>query len=131
MPQGAILAGNDKDGTPIYVGRANHKKDQLPATVVPTNRVAFVTWGGEVHPKYEFDVLCNGEVQWVSSCNGEIPAAGIEAGRTSQGEILYVGRVFYEGFLRVGKIHPSQRVMYIPFDGQEIRIHEYEALVEA
>lgn len=131
LPDGAILAGNDKDNAPIYVGRAYHKKDLLPAKILPTKKVAYVSWGGEVHPKYEYDVLCNGEVQWVNSCNGEIPAAGIEAGLTSKGEILYVGRAFHEGTVTVGKIHPSHSVMYIPFDGQEIRIREYDALVEA
>lgn len=37
-PFGAIIAGNDSDGAPIYVGRAFHEGDQLPCKAMPTKQ---------------------------------------------------------------------------------------------
>lgn len=41
LPQGAIFVGNDVDGSPMYVGRAHHNADQLPAKVIPSKNVAY------------------------------------------------------------------------------------------
>lgn len=34
LPEGAILAGYDVDQSPIYVGRAFHEGEHLPAKVI-------------------------------------------------------------------------------------------------
>lgn len=41
LPLNAIFVGNDSDGSPIYVGRAFHNGDQLPAKVIPSKNVAY------------------------------------------------------------------------------------------
>ena len=56
LPSDAIHAGHDTDGSLIYVGRANHEGDQIPAKVIPSKHVAYVAWGGKEHPKQSYEV---------------------------------------------------------------------------
>lgn len=57
MPESAITGGRDVDGCTIYVGRAFHEGDLLPAKVVcPDKSVAYVCHNGEEHPKEDFEV---------------------------------------------------------------------------
>lgn len=130
MPPGAILAGYDADQSPIYVGRAFHEGDHLPAKIVPSHRVAYVPHGGQEHAKHQYEVLCNGSVSWIPSAHGHIPPNAVAGGRTSSGEPLYIGRANYNGSLTPGKIQPSHNTLYIPFGGSEVGIREYEVLVE-
>lgn len=130
MPPGAIEAGRDIDGSPLYVGRAYHEGDLIPAKVVASRRIAYVPHGGREHAKHDFEVLCNGDVSWVR-CNGShIPDNAISAGETENGETLYVGRTNYCGNWTPGKIQRSHGVMYFSFDGHEISATDYEILVE-
>lgn len=130
LPEGAILAGHDTDQSPIYVGRAFHEGDQLPAKVLPSHGVAYVSYGGQEHAKNQYEVLCNGNVSWVPSAHGHIPPNAVIGGKTSNMELLYIGRANYEGSLTPGKIQPSHSTLYIPFGGTEIGVREYEVLVE-
>lgn len=56
IPPGAVKAGVDKDGGDVFVGRAFHQGEVIPAKVVPNQNIAFVAWNGEEHPKEEFEV---------------------------------------------------------------------------
>lgn len=40
-PPNAVVAGNDSDGSIVYVGRSFHDGDQLPAKVIPSKQVAY------------------------------------------------------------------------------------------
>nr|CAD7412574.1 unnamed protein product [Timema poppensis] len=55
VPPGAVWAGKDSDGGDIYVGRASHEGDMLPAKVAPRHGGAFVSWGGEEHSKFSYE----------------------------------------------------------------------------
>jgi len=128
---GTIFAGRDADGDDIYVGRAYHEGDLLPAKVIPNKSCAYVPFGGQEHVKYDFELLAGYGYGWVPDSNGGVPPSAIICGRTSDGEPLYIGRGHYQGSTTPGKIHPSHGCLYIPFGGQEVRIHEYEVLVRA
>lgn len=56
VPHNAVKVGVDKDGSPIYAGRAFHEGDLLPAKVSPSHGGAFVAWGGGEHSKFEYEV---------------------------------------------------------------------------
>jgi hypothetical protein len=129
-PMGAHVAGNDTDGSPIYIGRAFHEGDQIPAKVIPSKQIAYICYAGQEIPKHHFEVLCQGSVQWVHSGHGIIPHGAVPGGRTNTGETLYIGRAHYMGSLTVGKVHPSHNTLYIPFGGSEVPIRSYEILVE-
>lgn len=130
LPPGAILAGHDTDSSPIYVGRAYHEGDQLPAKVLPGKQIAYVCHNGQEIPKHTFEVLCGGNVSWVPSGFGSVPPTAVFGGRTSSGEALYIGRAHHMGSLTPGKVHPSHQTLYIPYGGSEIPIKSYEVLVE-
>lgn len=51
-----------------------------------------------------------------------------EAGETSGGEPLFVGRARHEGTVTLGKVQPSHGVCYIPYGGQEVAYDNYEIL---
>lgn len=66
---------------------------------------------------------------WVTSSSGHVPPEAVCAGHQSNGEPLYVGRAHVEGSLTTGKIHPSHNCIYVPFNGAEHNVSEYEVLV--
>lgn len=47
LPAHAVVAGRDCDGTTIYVGRVQHKRDLIPAKVIPMRNVAYVCYDGK------------------------------------------------------------------------------------
>ncbi|PBC29177.1 natterin-3-like [Apis cerana] len=129
LPETAILGGRDVDGSSIYVGRAFHEGDMLPAKVIPDKHVAYVCYNGEEHSKHDFEILCQGEFAWEFCSNGAVPSDAVVAGQTSSGEPLYVGRVLHNGSQTVGKVQASHGCLYIPFDGEELSFKDYEVLV--
>lgn len=52
----AVVAGQDVDGATIYVGRAYHEGDLVPAKVIPSKRVAYIPYNGQEIPKYDYHV---------------------------------------------------------------------------
>ncbi|XP_076655772.1 uncharacterized protein LOC143360631 [Halictus rubicundus] len=129
VPDKAVVGGCDIDGSTIYVGRAFHEGDMIPAKVIPDKDVAYVCHNGEEHAKYDYEVLCPAEFGWEFAHNGNVPANAVEAGHTESGETLYVGRTFHNGSQTVGKIQPSHNCLYIAFDGEELSFKDYEVLV--
>ncbi|KAJ9589447.1 hypothetical protein L9F63_017350 [Diploptera punctata] len=129
IPMGALRCGRDKDGGYIYLGRAYHNGDLVPAKVVPNKHCAYVGWNGSEHVKLQYEVLCHGNVDWEKASNGSVPISAIKVGNTDTGECLYAGRVEYEGTLTPGKIQPSHGVCYVPYGGIEHSFKNYEVLV--
>jgi len=130
LPPNAVYVGTDSDQSPIYVGRAHHNGDQLPAKVIPSKKVAYVSWNGSEIAKYSYEILCGGNVQWVHSGQGHVLPNAVPGGRTVSGETLYVGRAWHMGALTVGKIHPSHGNLYLPYGGAEVAMNTYEILIE-
>ena len=56
MPEGAILAGHDKNGGSLYIGRAYYESDILPAKIVPNHGAAYVAYGGQEHHVSHYEV---------------------------------------------------------------------------
>lgn len=65
----------------------------------------------------------------MGSGSGHVPNGAVVAGNTSSGEQLYVGRAQVGGSLMTGKIQPSHNCIYVPFDGTEHSISQYEVLI--
>lgn len=129
VPFRAVVAGVDVDGATLYVGRAHHEGELLPAKV--THDRAYVPHGGREHMKFDYEVLCEGNHSWVPSGAGApVPYNAVAAGNTGDGEPLYIGRGWHAGSQMPGKVHCSHGCLYVPFGGEEISVHEYEVLVE-
>lgn len=129
VPDGAVRAGRDKDGGALFVGRAYFETDILPAKIVPNHGAAYVSFDGQEHQVMHYEVLCGGEAMWQVASDGQVPTNAFPVGTTRDGERLYVGRVFHDGTITPGKVHPSHGVCYIPYDGLEIQFKEYEVLI--
>lgn len=61
--------------------------------------------------------------------NGKIPSNSVIAGCTARGETLYFGRIMHNGNYIPGKVHPSHKVLYVPYRDQEINFSSYDVLV--
>jgi len=129
VPHGAVQAGIDKDGQCLYVGRAFHEGDNLPAKVAPAHGGAFVAWGGEEHAKFHYEVLISSAIAWQPCHGNAIPHNAVEGGLTRDGEKLFIGRVMHDGTFTPGKVQPSHGVLYISYAGQEMNFKDYEILV--
>ena len=114
----------------MYVGRVYHYGDCLIAKIIPNKKYAYACHNEHEISKQNFEFLCHESVKWVSSSNGKLIGNELTGGTTLDGETLYIGRVSHEGSLTVGKIHPSHGCLYIPFDGKEVSLKQYETLVE-
>lgn len=131
LPPSAVNAGNDSDGSPIYVGRAYHEGDMTPVKVLPSKQAAYLSYNGQEILVSNYEVLTGHGFTWVGSGNGHVPEGAVVAGNQSSGEPLYVGRAHHQGSLTPGKVHRSHGCLYIPFGGQEHSILQYEVLVGA
>ena len=67
LPEGAVLAGHDKDGGSLYIGRAFYESDIVPAKIVPNHGAAYVAHGGEEH------LVSHYEVQICTALRSEAP----------------------------------------------------------
>lgn len=51
-----MRAGVDKNGEAIFVGRAFHEGDIVPAKILQSHGGAYVPWGGQEHKKDYYEV---------------------------------------------------------------------------
>uniref|UniRef100_A0A182FHR1 Uncharacterized protein n=1 Tax=Anopheles albimanus TaxID=7167 RepID=A0A182FHR1_ANOAL len=119
FPHNMVRAGIDTDGDVIYVGRAFHEGDMIPAKVIPTKNLAYICYGGEEILKEDFEVLRYGAFVWEFATAGSVPDTAVKIGMTADGEPLYMGRAIHNGSQTPGKVQPSHGCCYIPFDGEE------------
>ena len=85
---------------------------------------------GVEYAKYTFELLCNGNVEWVHTEAGHIVPNAVPGGHSASGETLYIGRAWHAGCLINGKVVPSIGNLYLPFNEGEIALGSYEVLVE-
>ncbi|XP_050327175.1 uncharacterized protein LOC126757366 [Bactrocera neohumeralis] len=130
-PDEAIQAGTDFEGNPTYVARVYFEDDLLPAGYVPSKGVAYASHGCNGYTLSEnIELLNNFKHQWVADSNGHVPEGAVVGGYSEIGEDLYVARAQYNHKIMLGKVHPSHRVMYMPYNGIEVHTSEYEVLVQ-
>ena len=118
----------------MYIGRALHQDELVPGKVHRAHGVLYIPWGEREHAKNKYEVLTakdNSRYDWIPSSNGQVPSGAIPGGKTSAGEVLYIGRTLHvQGVVIPGKVHPSHRCLYVAYDGKE-HAHEvgYQILV--
>ncbi|KAJ6636014.1 Natterin-3 [Pseudolycoriella hygida] len=125
----AVQGGRDTDGSVIYVGRASYKGVFLPAKIIPSKNACYVAYGGAELFVENFEVLIGDkDFKWESASDGRIAVGAVATGKDGNEEI-FVGRVPFQNSLTVGKVHPSHRCIYFPYNGREERSSNYEVLV--
>ena len=69
VPGHAVAGGRDVDGSPLYIGRAFHHGDMLPAKISPKYGTAYVCYGGAEHTKDNYEVRIYLLLFIVRKCN--------------------------------------------------------------
>lgn len=128
IPPNAFVGGED-NGEPLFVARGNFNNSQVPGKLLASHGCCYVPWGGEENRLCDYEVLCDFNGDWVECSGSIIPTDAFPAGESEDGEPLYVGRVFHEGSLSIGKVQQSHGVCYIPYGGKEIAFPDYQILV--
>jgi hypothetical protein len=126
-----VIGGHDINGETLYIGRVSHANDIIPGMVIPSHGVCYVAYGGRAHGYNNYQVLTNPDktkLVWVPEANGEIPSGGLQGGYEVDGQPLYTGRAWYNESLVIGKVDPKRGVLYLPFNGREISMTDYEVL---
>ncbi|XP_073833197.1 uncharacterized protein [Musca autumnalis] len=129
-PANAVVAGCDSDGSAIYVARAEHNGQMLPAKFIPHRREAYVASEGKQIRKSDIELLLGQNYSWVSVGNGNIPANAVHAGYTESGEAMFIGRAKHCGSVTPGLVTRDYAGVLIPFGGGEVQVDSYEILLK-
>ena len=81
--------------------------------ILCTGLMVYLPWGESELAKKQYEVLTSkfDSYDW------------IPGGRTSAGEVLYIGRTLHRGVLIPGKVHPSHGGLFVAYGGEE---HAYQ-----
>ncbi|RKO91526.1 hypothetical protein BDK51DRAFT_47822 [Blyttiomyces helicus] len=139
----ALRAGSDVNGSPLYIARAFISGSYQLGKAGPTLPTALFSYAGhEVPARGEYEVLVPAPgLGWAKSTPSHpIPDRALPLGVEASGELLYVVRAkaTNAGWLRAatkeslcpGKTGRHLKGAYLPFDGKECVVAEYEVLVQ-
>lgn len=127
IPDGAVVCGQEADGTPLYLARAYYSGGLHPGKVRPEFESANIPYGGDEVKVNSYEVYCGGGT-WIEASGGIIPEGAVACGYEANGEPLYAARAWYEGGLQIGKVRPGFDGANIPYGGDEITVNSYEVL---
>ncbi|KAI8127487.1 hypothetical protein CVS40_2685 [Lucilia cuprina] len=128
IPADAVHAGYDIDGTPMYVARAFHNGDYIPAKAFPSLNLACITFEDQEIVKSNYEYLTGKSYIWMSPT--PFPVGAVVVNPISTNEHLYMGRTNYSGSLLCGKFKRSEDRLYVSFGQREIPItSSFEILV--
>jgi hypothetical protein len=67
-PENAVIGGTSPSGETMYVIRAYHGQTAVSGHLCPSDRAAYIIWGGSAHRKWYYDVLVAfpGTVNWIN-----------------------------------------------------------------
>ncbi len=122
VPRGAQPAGDNGDGTPLFVCRARHQGGIHPGKVYAGN--CNIGWGGKEIVIGAYEVLV-GRLTW----GRPTPGAGVVGGDNwgNGREPLLICRAAYRGGVHPGKVWKGN--CNIGWGGQEIVLPRYEVLM--
>ena len=134
----------------MYIGRVLYDGNLIPGKVNLSHKCIYIPYGNLIliflafskyvvisdHKELKFDlyevltIKDPSDVKWIKSKNGKIDANAILGGYTDAGETLYIGRVvLHDGIIIPGKVHPSNGLLYISYNGKEVGYKKYELLI--
>lgn len=131
IPSDAFLAGVDSNNKQIYIGRGVFNGVLIPGRIwfqnyinrsvglyVEQNKVELYSLSGVEY--YVNDPNCN--YNWVSSKNGLLIANAVNV---TSSKAYYIGRIFFQGTLQVGKVLLKNAMYFAP----NYSSYTYEVLV--
>ncbi|TMW46666.1 hypothetical protein DOY81_008261, partial [Sarcophaga bullata] len=129
-PLKAVHAGYDIDKSLIFVARVFHAGSYIPAKAIPAHNAALIPHDGQEICRTIFEYLVGDNFKWLMFTAADtIPTNAVIANPLSS-EGLCIGRTVHGGSLLCGKVVRSQRMLYVPFNYQEVPISPpFEILV--
>ncbi|KAI9472803.1 hypothetical protein LPJ78_004512 [Coemansia sp. RSA 989] len=138
IPPNPVQGGIEKDGTPLFIGRAMYKGGLHPAKVGQhlENGGCNIGYGHKEIAISEYQVLCGdaSKLRWVRqqgllNIKGFVP---FPAGHEETGEPLYIAKTLYEGSQQLGKCAPHiKKGMSFPYGHKERTTDDYMVLAYA
>lgn len=123
LPTNMIFADFDSDGFPLGIGRFKVENDMIPGTFYVKHGYVAVSYACLSHKESdEFEILCDGDVEWVGAQHGELPSHSVVGGRADNWENLHIGKVKHDGVIVIGKVHPRHQCLYIPWESAEYKV---------
>lgn len=129
IPPGAAANGQEADGESLFVARANLNGGVHPGKVRGAFGAANIPYGGSEVKVNPYEVLMN-PGNWVPASGGQVPDGAVDFGREADGTPLFVARANLEGGVHPGKVRLGFGSANIPFNGQEVKVTNYEVLVQ-
>uniref|UniRef100_A0A2M3ZM60 Putative farnesoic acid o-methyltransferase-like protein n=1 Tax=Anopheles braziliensis TaxID=58242 RepID=A0A2M3ZM60_9DIPT len=83
----------------------------------------------EDDPGYHFVAGEDTKGKFVWTSLGNIPSNALPAGKTANGEVLYICRVAYNGMQLLGKAQKSLERCFVGHEGVEHKFYRYEIYV--
>jgi hypothetical protein len=120
VPQDAIRAGTDVDGTPLYICSALFNNGRHPGKLHSSFGGCNITYGGVEHTISDYIVL---RPDWLGIPNFDFPA-----GTDTDGSTLHVCRGFLSGGLYPGKTRQTWTTCNFGLGGKEQTAKDYEIL---
>lgn len=127
IPANALRAGNEADGTPLYIARGNYEGGLHPGKVRANALEAYIPYGGREIAVRDYEVYV-GTGTWQEVRSGQrVPTTAIAGGREANGSLLYIARASIEGGIHPGKSNGGEA--WIPYGGQERYASPFQVLV--
>jgi len=125
-PTNAFVAGNEADGSPLYIVRVNHEGGVQVGKARANTKDAFIPYGGAevVIQNYE---IYTGTGRWVQATACTWPQNAIVGGREPDGRLLYIVRATLGGGIHPGKARLNADA-FIPHGGVENVVTDFEVL---
>lgn len=128
IPSNALRAGNEPDGTPIYIARVNHEGGVQIGKARQNEAFAFIPYGGKELYLGNYEVYI-GTGTWSKGALGNFPSQAVRGGQEANGAPLYMVRKNIEGGIHPGKANANGEA-FIPYGGKELYFtNDYEVLV--
>ena len=129
MPANALRAGNEADGTPLYIARGNQEGGLHPGKVRANALEAYIPYGGREIAVRDYEVYV-GTGTWQEVRPGQrVPTTAIAGGRETDGTPIYIARATIEGGTHPGKAKGGEG--WFPYGGQERYVSPFQVLVGA
>ncbi|CAE6412600.1 unnamed protein product [Rhizoctonia solani] len=135
IPQGAFVAGQESDGTPLYFGRTFFEGGIHPGKVSPNFQKGFIFgYDGDEHEVDQYEILIAnpGAVRWAEArgtCDAQsLGGTPVEGGREQSGP-LYLVQAPYKDGTHPGKTGGHLRGADITYGGKEKIVDTYRVLV--
>ena len=132
IPEGAIRAGYEEDGKPLFIALANMEGVLTPGKCGYHLEGSHIPYDCKEQIVNQYEVLVfpnrtSGFYDWIHASNGEVPKHAYQTDKD-----MYVGRAVYSGSLIPCKIHtsPPHRCAYMGYGGKEHNTKEYEVLCQ-